>query len=86
MVKLWFKIMQDNKIVKQTTISHDEKFTYANFGEYISEGCYALDSATPLIIRHHIMNFAKYNHVNFLPSDFVEHVDFDKLVVENLDR
>lgn len=44
MVKLWFKIMQDNKIVKQTTISHDEKFTYANFGEYISEGCYALDA------------------------------------------
>ena len=86
MVKLWFKIIRDNKIVAQTTTSHDEKFTYADFGEYIIEGCYALDVATPLIIRNHIMNFAKYNHVNFLPSDFVEHVEFDKLVVENLDR
>lgn len=85
MVKLWFKIIKDNRIVQQTTISHDEKFTYANFGEYITEGCYELDAATPIIIRSHIMNFAKYNHVNFRPSDFVEQVDFDKLTVENLD-
>ncbi len=86
MVRLWIKVLRDNKIVKQTTVDRDEKFTYANFADYISEGCYRLDEATPLIIRHHIMNFAKFHRVVFLPSDFVEKVDFDKLVVENLEE
>ena len=79
MVRLWIKVLRDNKIVKQTTVDRDEKFTYANFADYISEGCYRLD-------EHHIMNFAKFRRVVFLPSDFVEKVDFDKLVVENLEE
>lgn len=77
--------MKDDKIVKQFVYESDEKFTYSKFAEYISEGCYALDEATPLILRHHIMNFAKFNGVRFLPSDFVENVDFDRLQVDNLD-
>ena len=30
------------------------------------------------------MNFAKFNHVKFLPRDFVEGVDFDYLLLENI--
>ena len=85
MVKLWFKVIKDDKTVKQYVYENEEKFTYSHFGEYISAGCYALDEATPLIIRSHIMNFAKYNSVKFTPSDFVEKFDFDRLLVENLD-
>ena len=84
MVKLWFKVIKDDKIVKQFVYESDEKFTYSRFSEYISQGCYALDEATPLILRNHIMNFAKFNGVRFLPSDFVEFVGFDRLQVENL--
>ena len=32
----------------------------------------------------HIFNFAKFNHVRFLPRDFVEGVDFDYLLLENI--
>ena len=86
MVKIWFKVIKDNKIQKQYVYENDEKFTYSHFGDYISAGCYALDEATPVLIRSHIMNFAKYNTVKFTPDDFVESVPFDKLTVENLDR
>lgn len=86
MVRIWFKVIKDNRTVGQYVYESDEKFTYARFGEYIAAGCYALDKATPVIIRSHIMNFAKYNHVKFSPDDFVEKVDFDKLTIENLDR
>ncbi len=86
MVRIWFKVVKDNKTVKQFVYENEEKFTYSHFSEYISAGCYALDEATPVIIRNHIMNFAKYNGVKFVPSDFVEKVDFDKLTIENLDR
>ncbi len=85
MVRLWFKVIINDKIQKQYVYEKDEKFTYSHFQEYISDGCYALDEATPVIIRNHIMNFAKYHSVKFAPSDFIETVSFDKLQVENLE-
>ncbi len=85
MVKLWIKVVRDNKIIKHTIVERDEKFSYAYFRDYVSEGCYALDEATPAIIRSHLTNFAKFHRVVFTPSDFVETVSFDKLVVEELE-
>ena len=86
MVRLWFKVMKNDRIVRQTVYEKDEKFTYSLFHDYISAGCYELDLSTPLIVKNHLFNFAKYNGVKFLPDDFTEPVDFDRLVVENLDR
>lgn len=86
MVKLWIKIIKKEKIIKQTEVDRDEKFYYSNFAEYVSEGCYALDETTPVILKSHIMNFAKYNMTEFKPSDFIESVKFDRMIVENLDR
>ena len=45
-----------------------------------------MDEATPVILKSHIMNFAKYNMTEFKPSDFIESVKFDRMIVENLDR
>ncbi|HBF86618.1 MAG TPA: hypothetical protein DDW54_02955 [Clostridiales bacterium] len=84
MVKLWIKTLKGDKILKNVVVEKDEKFTYADFQEYISEGCYSLDEASPVVIKSHIMSFAKYNIVFFKPSDFIESVDFDKMSVENL--
>ena len=84
MVKLWIKTLVGDKIIKQTIVERADKFTYADFTDYISEGCYALDEATPVVLKNHIMSFAKYNVVFFKPSDFVESVTFDKMSVENL--
>lgn len=86
MVKLWFKVMKNDKIIKQTVYENEEKFTYSHFHQYVSEGCYELDLATPVIVKTHLFNFAKYNGVKFVKSDFLEPIDFDRLVVENLDR
>ncbi len=86
MVKLWIKVIKDDKIVKDTVVERAEKFDYSLFSDYLSEGCYSLDLATPVIIKNHIFNYAKYNVVRFLPSDFLEPVEFDYVWVENLDR
>ena len=86
MVKLWIKIIKNDKIVKDVVVEREEKFDYSLFSDYITEGLYSLDEATPVIIKNHIFNFAKYNVVRFLPSDFIETVDFDYVWVENLDR
>lgn len=84
MFKIWAKIIKDGKIVKQLTYESDEKFTYSRFFNYLAEICEGLDIATPILLKTHIFNYAKFNTVRFLPRDFTETPDFDKLVLENI--
>ena len=57
---------------------------YSEFFDYVAEICYALDAPTPVVIKAHIFNYAKYNYVKFIKNDFVEVIDFDKLILENI--
>ncbi|MDE7300731.1 MAG: hypothetical protein K2N47_01030 [Clostridia bacterium] len=84
MFRIWAKILSDGKIVKQLTYERDEKFSYSHFFDYLAEICDGLDIATPVLIKPHIFNYAKFNSVRFLPRDFAESVDFDYLVLENI--
>jgi hypothetical protein len=84
MFRIWAKVITDGKIIKQTTYESNEKFSYSNFFEYLAAICSELDIATPVLIKPHIFNYAKFNTVRFLPRDFAEPVNFDKLVLENI--
>ncbi len=86
MIKIWAKLIKDNKIVKDYVFSLEEKMDYSKFLEYLIDIAYNLDIPTPVLIKTHIFNYAKYNTVRFLPQDFVDTVDFDKLVLENINR
>lgn len=54
------------------------------FLSYLMDICHEMDIPTPVLLKTHIFNFAKFNHVKFLPRDFVESVDFDCLLLENI--
>lgn len=83
MIKLWGKCIKNKKIVRQKTMAINvDKMDWSKFYDYISELSHNLDSPTPLIIKSHIFNFAKFNFVKFTKSDFVESLDYDELVVE----
>lgn len=84
MFRIWGKIVKDGHIVRQTTYERAEKFTYSRFFEYLAAICDELDVPTPVLLKTHIFNYAKFNHVIFRPSDFMEGVPFDRLVLENL--
>ncbi len=83
-MRLWAKVMKDGKIQKQCTLEKDERVTWSHFFDYMAELCDALDTPTPVILKAHVFQLAKFRHVKFLPRDFVESVDFDRLVVENI--
>ena len=85
MVKIWAKVIKHDKIIKQYVFSKDGAMDYAEFFDFVTEICYQLDVPTPVVIKTHIFNYAKYNYVRFLPADFVESVSFDKLVLENIE-
>lgn len=76
--------MTDGKICKQTVYENPEKLTYSHFFEYMTDICQELDIPTPVLTKTHIFNFAKFNHVKFIPRDFVESLGYDRLVIENI--
>ena len=84
MFRIWAKIFADGHIVRQTTYERTEKFSYAQFFTYLAEICDKLDIPTPVLLKPHIFNYAKFNHAVFRPSDFLEAVPFDRLVLENI--
>lgn len=83
MVRIWAKVMKKDKILSQCVFERDENIDYAEFFEYLREICSTLDIATPVLIKTHLFNYAKYNVVRFTSADFVEPINFDKLVLEN---
>lgn len=86
MIKIWAKIFKDNKMIKQTVFESNDVLDYGYLPTYVHDICLGMDIPSPVMLKTHIFNYAKYNYVKFVPEDFVEAVDFDKLVIENVNR
>lgn len=84
MIKIWAKVMKNHKIQRQFVFEKDGEIDYSEFFDYLREICENLDIPTPVLIKTHLFNYAKYNNLRFAPSDFVEQVDFDRLILENV--
>lgn len=83
MIRIWAKVMKKDKIIKQYMFEKSGIIDYSEFFDYLREICENLDIATPVLIKTHLFNYAKYNNVRFTQNDFVEQINFDKLVLEN---
>ena len=83
-MRIWAKLMTDGKIKKDFVYELKEQLTYSHFLDYMIDICQALDIPTPVVMKTHIFNFAKFNHVKFLSRDFVESLGYDYLFIENL--
>lgn len=82
-MKLWIKTYVGDKITNSIVLSK-KGVSRDVFDEMLKEAVDAFDLSTPVVLSQHFHHFANYNSVIFLPRDFVEPVDFDKLVVENV--
>ena len=83
MIRIWAKIIKKHRII--TDMEYEipsNKMVWSLFFKVLSEICNTLDIPTPVLLKNHTLNFAKYNYVLFYPSDFVESVDFDMLSLE----
>lgn len=83
MIKIWAKVMKKGKIIKQYVLEKNEIMDYSLFYDYLREICENLDIQTPVVIKTHLFNYAKYNTVRFIKDDFIERPDFDRLILEN---
>ena len=86
MIKLWAKIIVNNKIQRDLIYESLDTYSRENFFDHITEICYKLNIPTPVLVESHYTNYEVFNLVKFLPRDFVEGVEFDKLELENAKR
>lgn len=83
MIRIWAKTVSAGKITRQTVYEKMGTMDYSLFFDYVREICELLDVPTPIIIKTHLFNYAKYNTLTFKKDDFVESIDFDRLILEN---
>ncbi len=69
MFRIWAKVIKDGKIINQLTYEREDKFSYGEFFYYLSDICHELDIATPVLLKTHIFNYAKFNMVKFIPKN-----------------
>ena len=84
MFKIWLKTHKEKKIVKNEIIFYEGRYDEDRFDEYVRLACHETDIPTPVVLSSHANSFTRYNIARFRPSDFVEHVDFDEMTLENV--
>lgn len=82
MIRIWAKVVKDEKILKDIIFEQFKPFNTENFFKYIASICEQLDIATPIILSKHIYHYLTFNCAVFFPQDFPEDVDFDSFVIE----
>ena len=83
MIKIWGKVISNEKIIKSKTIKVDTSNT--TFFEMLARLCQTLAIPTPVLLDKHAYDFNVFNICTFKPDDFIEDVVFDRFTLE-LDR
>jgi len=82
MFRILAKTTIDNKIINSYVFESSDDFEIDNFFDYVNSICYELDIPNPVILVKHIKNFILFNYTTFFEEDFVEKVNFEKMVLE----
>jgi len=82
--RIWAKILKSQKIKKDLLYTSPNEMDSNNFLTHVSDICHTFDIPTPIITSVNINNFNEFNNTRFRPRDFVETVNFDFLVLENV--
>jgi len=85
MLKIWGKLINDNRIIKdEVSISEIEGSYQDNLKACISELCYKFDIATPYWLKSNINEYNKRHKTSFDGNNFIEEISFDKFMIEEL--
>lgn len=88
MFRLWVKIIDSGKIVKNMTIANSDSSLNRTKKIFhaIDEACYAYDLSKPLWLDKNISEFKKSSKTRFTKDNFVDEIDFDFLEIEVIEE
>ncbi len=84
MIRIWAKIIKDEKIVKDVIFENAEQdFNIQRFALYLMDICGLLDVEMPVLLSKHVQHYYLFNMTTFRKDDFLNEVDFDSLILES---
>lgn len=85
MLKVWGKLIRDNRIIKdEVSVSEIEGSYQENLKACISELCYKFDISTPYWLKSNINEYNKRHKTSFDEHNFIEEISFDKFMIEEM--
>lgn len=79
MIKIWGKVITNEKIVKSKIVKVDTEKT--TFFDMLASLCHLLNIPTPVLLEKHVYDFNLFKICTFTKDDFIEEIAFDKFVV-----
>ena len=87
MIKLWGKIITNNKIVCQDVVICSETFEYEEeLKKCIIQLCYKFDIQKPYWLRKNQLEYNKIKKTVFTQDNFIEEINFTKFEIEVLEE
>ena len=88
MFRVWVKIIDAGKIVKNMTIENSDSSLNRTKKIFhaIDEACYAYDLSKPLWLDKNISEFKKSSKTRFTKDNFVDEIDFDYLEIQVIEE
>lgn len=88
MFKLWAKIYQSGKLLKDMVVENDnfEINRTKKIFDAIDTICYEYDLGKPIWLESNISEFKKLGKTRFLKDNFVEEIDFDFLEIQVMEE
>ena len=88
MFRLWGKIWESNRLIKDITITVDneELNRTRKIFQAIEEICYTWDLPKPLWLEPNIAEFKRHSKTRFSKDCFIEAIDFDYLEIQVIEE
>ena len=82
MSRIWTKIYNDKKIIKDFVYEMDKPFDINHLSIYLIDICDALDVGCPILLKKHYQHLYLFNSTRFDITDFVHESGFDYMTIE----
>ncbi len=87
MLRIWGRLIKDGKTLKDDVVTADIDGSYQdNLKFCITELCNKFDISKPYWLPSNLDEYNRRSKTSFNHHNFVEELDFDKLVIEELDN
>ena len=87
MLRIWAKVFQDNRLIKDTVIQNSADLTRTKkVIQALDQICYEFDLGKPIWLDVTINDFKKHSKARFTKDNFIEEIDFDFLEIEVIEE
>lgn len=87
MFRLWGKVYQENRLLKDTVICNDSKDTRTHkIFHAVEEICHEFDLSKPIWLDANIAEFQKSSKTRFYQDNFVDTISFDYLEIHIIEE